>query len=299
MRFGLVTYHGADGDRVGVLLDERVYDAAPALEPLLGERVTMLDLLDRWQESYPLLREYAEAAERTARSQAVHSPQLRAPLPRPRTIFCAFANYADHMQEMGGQPADTALEDPYLFLVPPAAVTAPEEPILLPRGFASVDWEAELAAIIGRPARNVTVEQALSCVAGYTILNDVSARRGARRGANAGRPDFLSSKGRESFKPMGPALIPAEFVPDPQALSVRLWVSGTLQQDSSTAQMIFSTAEQISFASRVVTLQPGDVFATGTPAGVGMPRNLFLKPGDDVTIEIEGLGRLHNPVREG
>jgi 2-keto-4-pentenoate hydratase/2-oxohepta-3-ene-1,7-dioic acid hydratase in catechol pathway len=158
------------------------------------------------------------------------------------------------------------------------------------------DWEGELAAVIGRPARDLSVDEALGCVAGYTIIHDVSIRGGARRGANGGRPDFLASKGRATFKPMGPAIIPARFIPNPQALRLRTWVSGELKQDSSTAQMIFTTAELIAWLSHLAGLVPGDVIATGTPAGVGMPKGTFLKPGDTVTIEIEGIGRLTNPV---
>jgi 2-keto-4-pentenoate hydratase/2-oxohepta-3-ene-1,7-dioic acid hydratase in catechol pathway len=179
------------------------------------------------------------------------------------------------------------------------AVVGPEAPIVVPDGMDATDYEGELAAVIGRAARDLSVEEALSCVAGYTILHDVSIRRGARRGANGGRPDFLASKGRASFKPMGPVLVPARFIPDPQALSLHTWVSGVLKQDSNTSQMIFTTAEQISFVSRLTGVVPGDVFATGTPAGVGMPRNDFLKPGDVVEIEVAGIGRLRNPVVAG
>ncbi|HVC31064.1 MAG TPA: fumarylacetoacetate hydrolase family protein [Steroidobacteraceae bacterium] len=298
MSFGLVTYATDEGERIGVLSGEQIFDAAAALYDRLGERPTMLRVLEDWEATRPLLVRLAANAEagRAAEGIALAQTRLLPPLPRPRDIYCAFANYSDHMKEMGGQPADKTAEDPFLFMVPVTTVIGPEATIQLPAGFDRVDWEAELAAVIGRPARNVSPEQALDYVAGYTMLNDVSARGGARRGANGGRPDFLSSKGRESFKPMGPALVPAQFIPEPQALSVRLWVSGELKQDSNTAQMIFTTAELISFASHVGTLQPGDVFATGTPAGVGMPRGTFLKSGDEVTIEIEGLGRLHNPV---
>jgi 2-keto-4-pentenoate hydratase/2-oxohepta-3-ene-1,7-dioic acid hydratase in catechol pathway len=153
--------------------------------------------------------------------------------------------------------------------------------------------------VVGRAARDLSPEEALDCVAGYTIVNDVSIRRGARRGDNGGRPDFLASKGRAGFKPMGPVLVPAKFIPDPQYLRLRTWVNGALKQDSSTAQMIFTTAEQIAHVSRLTGVVPGDVFATGTPAGVGMPRGDFLKPGDTVEIEIEGIGRLRNPVVAG
>jgi 2-keto-4-pentenoate hydratase/2-oxohepta-3-ene-1,7-dioic acid hydratase in catechol pathway len=200
------------------------------------------------------------------------------------------------MREMGGEPADKAVEDPFLFLTPVTAVCAPGEPIVLPAGATMADWEGELAAVIGLAAHDLSVENALSCVAGYTIVHDVSLRGGARRGSNGGRPDFLASKGRATFKPMGPAIIPARFIPDPQSLALRTTVSGTIKQDYKTAQMIFTTAEMIAHVSRLTGVVPGDVFATGTPAGVGMPRKTFLKSGDVVQIEIEGVGTLTNPV---
>lgn len=299
MSYGLVSYIWDASEHLGVLTGERVYDAAAAFDLRSGEHPSMAAVLENWDAVLPRLAAFARDAEagQVAGGIPVENARLLAPVARPRNIYCAFANYSDHMKEMGGEPADKSVEDPFLFLVPATTVIGPEDPICLPAGFNRVDWEAELAAVIGRPARNLSPEEALGCVAGYTILNDVSARGGARRGTNGGRPDFLSSKGRASFKPMGPALIPAEFIPDPQSLSVRLWVSGELKQNSNTNQMIFTVAELISFASHVGTLQPGDVFATGTPAGVGMPHGTFLKPGDDVRIEIQGLGTLHNPVK--
>lgn len=301
MSFGLVTYLATDGPRVGVLAGERMADAGAALAPLLGPRPHMLAVLEAWDAALPRLAELAEAvaAGKAAATLPAADTRLLAPVPRPVNLYCAFANYVDHMREMGGTPADKTAEDPFVFQTPVTAVTGPGDPIVLPAGMDRIDWEGELAAVIGRPARNLAAADALSCVAGYTIVHDVSVRGGPRRGANGGRPDFLASKGRASFKPMGPALIPAAFIPDPQALRLRTWVSGALKQDSSTAQMIFTTAELIAWVSGVVGVVPGDVFATGTPAGVGMPKGTFLTPGDVVEIEIEGVGRLRNPVVAG
>lgn len=298
MSFGIVTFATADGSRVGVLAGARLADASSVLEPVIGGRATMQAVLDRWDDALPVLTALAkQAAAQSVATLPVSEVRLLAPLARPVNIYCAFANYVDHMLEMGGQPADKSVEDPYLFQVPVTAVTDPNAPIRIPTGGGEgVDWEGELAAVIGRAARDLSVADALSCVAGYSIMHDVSIRRHARRGANGGRPDFLSSKGRATFKPFGPALIPASFIPDPQSLALRTWVSGVLKQDSTTAQMIFSVAEQIALVSRLVGVVPGDVFATGTPAGVGMPKNEFLKPGDTVEIEIERVGRLSNRV---
>lgn len=299
MTFSVVTV-ASDPPKVSVHVEGRVADVASTLAPVMDGAFGMLGVLERWDEALPLLEQLAEAVRHDrVRTLPLEDVRLLAPLGRPVNLYCAFANYVDHMLEMGGTPADKAEEDPFLFQAPVTAVTDPDAPIVIPDGNEAVDYEGELAAVIGRAARDLSVEEALSCVAGYTIVNDVSIRRGARRGASGGRPDFLGSKGRASFKPMGPWIVPASSIPDPQALSLRTWVSGVLKQDSSTAQMIFSTAEQIAHVSRLTGVVPGDVFATGTPAGVGMPRGDFLKPGDTVEIEIERVGRLRNPVVAG
>jgi 2-keto-4-pentenoate hydratase/2-oxohepta-3-ene-1,7-dioic acid hydratase in catechol pathway len=298
MSFGVVTYAGPDGPRVGVLAGEQIADAEPVLAAVMRGRIDMQAVLDAWEAALPRLMWLADdvAAGKVRGTLARAETRLLAPLPRPANIYNAFANYVDHMIEMGGQPADKTQEDPFLFQTPSTAVTDPEAPIILPPGMDRTDWEGELAAIIGQPGRDLSVDEALMFVAGYTIIHDVSIRSSARRGDTGGRPDFIARKGRATFKPMGPALIPAHFIPDPQSLRLRTWVSGELKQDSSTAQMIYSTAEQIAHISRLTGVVPGDLFATGTPAGVGMPKGTFLKHGDVVEIEIEGIGRLRTPV---
>lgn len=298
INFGLVRYRTTDGARMGVLAADRVADASGALRSLVGDTVEMQGVLEQWDAVLPPLSTLAaQAAAQTVATLPVGEVRLLAPLARPVNLYCAFANYVDHMLEMGGQPADKSVEDPYIFQVPVTAISDPDAPIRIPTGNGEgVDWEGELAAVIGRAAHNLTVEDALSCIAGYSILHDVSIRVNARRGANGGRPDFLSSKGRASFKPFGPCIVPAALVPDPQALRLRTWVADVLKQDSTTAQMIFTVAEQISLVSRLVGVVPGDVFATGTPAGVGMPTGTYLVPGQTVRIEIERVGVLSNPV---
>ncbi|MHB8577095.1 MAG: fumarylacetoacetate hydrolase family protein, partial [Dehalococcoidia bacterium] len=225
MSFGVVTFLAAEGPHIGVLVGDHVRDATPALAPLLGDRFGMLELLEQWDQALPALRRVAETEGGTWQVPLART-HLLAPLPRPVNLYCAFANYMDHMREMGGTPADKTVEDPFLFLVPGTAVTAPGSEIVVPVGpegrlVEQLDWEGELAAVIGRQGRNLSPERALEYVAGYTIVHDVSIRGGARRGANGGRPDFLASKGRATFKPMGPAIVPAEFVGDPQALRLQ------------------------------------------------------------------------------
>ncbi len=202
MTFGIIRYEGEEGPRLGVQADGVVADAVGALAPLLGGTPSMQAVLDWWDEALPLLERLADdVLSGRVHGEPVTSVRLLSPLPRPVNLFCAFANYTDHMREMGGEPADKSVEDPFLFMVPVTAVTDPGAPIILPPGMDRTDWEGELAAVIGRDGRDLGPDQALSCVAGYTIVHDVSIRGGARRGANGGRPDFVASKGRSGFKP--------------------------------------------------------------------------------------------------
>jgi 2-keto-4-pentenoate hydratase/2-oxohepta-3-ene-1,7-dioic acid hydratase in catechol pathway len=231
---------------------------------------------------------------------------LHAPLLYPGAIYCAGANYADHVAEMARAQNLPLPQDPralglkpWFFMKPPrACVVGPLSRVARPRGSQKLDWEAELVAVIGGPARNVPVEKALDYVAGYTIADDLSARDHSRRSAlPPGNPfhfDWTAHKGFEGSCPLGPWITPAAEVPDPQRLAIRLWVNGALKQDSNTSRMIFSTAEQVAHLSSIATLHPGDLILTGTPAGVGAGRNEFLQPGDRVEIEIEGLGRLEH-----
>jgi 2-keto-4-pentenoate hydratase/2-oxohepta-3-ene-1,7-dioic acid hydratase in catechol pathway len=230
---------------------------------------------------------------------------LHAPLLYPGTIYCAGANYADHVAEMARAQNLPLPQDPralglkpWFFIKPRTCVVGPRSRIARPRGSQKLDWEAELAAVIGRPARNVPAEKALDYVAGYTIADDLSARDLSRRNAlPPGNPfhfDWTAHKGFEGSCPLGPWITLAAEVPHPQRLAIRLWVNGALKQDSNTSRMIFSTAEQVSHLSSITTLHPGDLILTGTPAGVGAGRNEFLQPGDRVEIEIEGLGRLEH-----
>jgi len=203
---------------------------------------------------------------------------------------CVGLNYRDHADE-----GDAVLpEAPLLFAKWPNALIGPGESIVIPPETSQVDWEAELGVVIGSPARRVSADDALDVVAGYLCLNDVSARD-----LQFGDGQWTRGKSPDTFCPVGPRLVPASEIPDPQRLAIRSLVNGQVMQDSSTAQMVFSVAEIVAHASRTVTLEPGDLIATGTPAGVGAFRDppVWLQPGDEVTIEIEGVGTLTNPVR--
>ncbi len=212
------------------------------------------------------------------------------PLFRPRNVLCIGLNYKDHAAE-GGVPLP---EKPVVFAKLTGCITGPGEPIVLPADTKEVDYEAELAVVIGRKCRGVSTADALDYVAGYTCLNDVSARDFQR-----GDGQWVRAKSQDTFGPMGPYLVTGEDIPDPQTLPIRSLVNGNILQNSNTDKMIFGVRELIAFISRGITLEPGDVISTGTPHGVGFARKppIFLKAGDEVVVEIEGIGRLSNPVK--
>ena len=214
-----------------------------------------------------------------------------APVPRPGKLICIGLNYRDHAAE-----SKMAIpEKPVVFSKFSSAVIAPGEPVVLPRQSKQVDYEAELAVVIGRHARNVPATRAYDYVLGYTALNDVSAR------------DFQFADGQwqrgkscDTFAPMGQSIVTTDAIPDPHKLAIKLKLNGETMQDSNTDQMIFGVPRLIEFLSETITLEPGDVIATGTPAGVGFARNpaVFLKPGDEMEVLIEGMGGLGTPVIE-
>jgi 2-keto-4-pentenoate hydratase/2-oxohepta-3-ene-1,7-dioic acid hydratase in catechol pathway len=211
------------------------------------------------------------------------------PIERPQKIICVGLNYRDHAEEQGVELP----ERPLLFAKWPNTLIGPGEEIVLPAISQKVDYEAELAVVIGETARGVSVESALEVVAGYICANDVSGRD-----LQFSDGQWVRGKSLDTFCPVGPTLVPAAEVPDPQALGIRAILNGEVMQDSTTANMVFGVAEVVSFTSQAITLEPGDLILTGTPAGVGVFREpqRLLQAGDEITIEIDGLGALTNPV---
>jgi 2-keto-4-pentenoate hydratase/2-oxohepta-3-ene-1,7-dioic acid hydratase in catechol pathway len=209
----------------------------------------------------------------------------------PSKIICVGLNYRDHAEEQGIELPKA----PLLFAKWPNTLIGDGEPIMLPAEAQEVDYEAELGVVIGTRARHVDEARALDSVAGYICVNDVSARD-----LQFADGQWTRGKSPDTVCPVGPRLVPREEIDDPQALAVRCTVNGTKLQDSSTANMIFSVAEIIAYISRTITLEPGDLIATGTPAGVGVFRDpkVLLQDGDEVSVEVEGLGTLTNPVRK-
>ena len=231
----------------------------------------------------------------TATGESAHIARLLAPI-APVNIFCIGLNYRAHAVETGAKIPDS----PVVFMKPTTAVTDPGAAILLPAACEhgpEVDYEAELAVVIGRTARDVPAERALDHVLGYTCACDVSARRWQKHG---GGGQWIRGKGFDRFCPLGPVLVTADEIPDPQRLDLRCVLNGETMQTGNTADMIFSVAELIAFLSRDTTLLPGTLILTGTPPGVGFARRppVFLAAGDRVRVEIDGIGALENPVAD-
>ena len=216
-----------------------------------------------------------------------------APLLYPGKILCAGANYFDHLAEMGMPGAKKDDQRLFFFMKPPRnAVVGEGATVHMPIGTKAFDWEIELAVVIGTSARNVSVETAMSHVAAYTVGIDFSARDHNRAPETFYKLDWVAGKANDTCCPLGPGLVPANAIANPQDIGLKLWVNGELKQNGRSTDMIFSIAEQIATASRIMTLDPGDVLLTGTPAGVGVPKQTFLSVGDMVDAEIEGIGRL-------
>jgi len=269
------------------------------LGALLGETLAELDeadlptTLDELISAGPQVWERAGQFLKTGQCRHVSAESLHllAPLARPGKVIGIGLNYMDHCREQN-VPVPSS---PLVFAKFTTAVTGPGEPISWdPELTQQVDFEAELGVVIGRRARNVPKEEALSYVFGYTALNDVSARD-----LQFSDRQWVRAKSLDSFCPIGPLVVSADEIPNPQALAIRCRLNGELMQDSCTSEMIFGVAELIAFLSRAFTLEPGDLIATGTPNGVGVFRDpkVFLKDGDRVEVEIEKIGVLSNPVR--
>jgi 2-keto-4-pentenoate hydratase/2-oxohepta-3-ene-1,7-dioic acid hydratase in catechol pathway len=303
--YKLAAYRTNDGPRAGLVIGEEVFDTAK----LTGKAAyaTVAGILADWKTASGALKTAAAgAAKSRAKPLPLAKAKLLAPL-QPLTIFCAGANYADHAAAMARkqgmpEPADPHEQGlkPWHFIKAAGTITAPGAAIKASDYSKELDWEIELAAVIGRPCKDVPIEKALAYVAGYTAANDLSARdRGRRPGIESTsffKMDWSKHKSFDGSCPIGPWITPASDIDDPQHLDLKLWVNGALKQDSNTSKMLFSLAEQIAQLSINMTLHPGDMILTGTPAGTGAESGEFLKAGDVVKVWIEGVGEFSNRI---
>lgn len=308
----LVTYTFEGEMRIGALLDDnKVVDLNRAYQALLQQQgdprpeamaaaivpSNMLEFLQGGERSLEAAREAIAFVQKEPASKLkaegilrdLTSVKLEAPIPRPSKITNLGLNYRDHAAETGQEVPKV----PLLFGAYPSAVIGPGDAIIIPMGSEEPDYEAELGVVIGKRGKHISPEKAMEYIAGYLIVNDVSARDWQRRTSQ-----FLIGKTPDTFKPMGPYLVTKDEIPNPHNLTIKLWVNDELRQNSNTGQQVFKIWDVIAYISNIWTLEPGDVISTGTPAGVGQARKppVFLKPGDRVRIEISGLGVLENPV---
>ena len=292
----LVSYRRQDHSdgswRAGVEDDGRVVDVAALWHDGVHEATTRQLLAARpatVRNNFTQAREALDAGPDAPGVYQAASVELGPPVPDPDKIICIGVNYADHASEAGL----ARTEVPLFFAKFRNSLTGPTSPILLPRVSSQIDYEGELAVIIGTSCKEVSEQEALQYVAGYSIMNDVSARD-----LQMQTSQYMAGKALDTFAPMGPGMVLASDIPNPQTLQLTTRVNGQVVQHASTASMNFSVAAIISFLSSLMTLEPGDIIATGTPSGVGFKRTppLFLREGDVTEVEIEGIGHLRNSV---
>jgi 2-keto-4-pentenoate hydratase/2-oxohepta-3-ene-1,7-dioic acid hydratase in catechol pathway len=331
--FKLGTFERNGRTFVGIVLkDSLVVDFAEASAALktppakVAAPNDMKDLIARYDSGLrgrigEIIQPYSQTVDvRPAYLHDLKAMRTLPPIMYPMTMLNVAVNYRAHAAEMAGTltpsgaapgsalPGTTSAPgiwmraqndtrwNPYMFMKSPAAVIASGEAIRLPAGRDQIDWECELGVVIGRTADHVPISQASDYIFGYTLENDVSDRGG--RGDTRHGSDWVIGKSHDTFAPLGPFIVPKEFVPNPQSLNVKFMLNGQLMQDANTSLMIHSVAEQVSYGSHIMTLRPGDVIATGSPAGVGSARKppIFFKPGDVSVCTYEGIGTLTNPV---
>ncbi len=297
----LITYSRDDDISCGVLTDKGIVNIA-SVWPGPNPPATIKNLLERPADQ---LKQLASLAASTDIFTPLDSVKLLAPIPQPGKLLALAGNYAEHIKEAGLKLGLSDSPDkkivPRPFLMPATAVTGHNEIIPWPACSEQVDYEIELAVVIGKTAKNISPGSALDYVAGYCIANDISARSVTFKKNRTDRPwdkfyDWLNGKWSDGFCPLGPYLLTADEIDDPQNLDMQLTVNGHIRQKANTSQMIFPVADIVSFLSHLMTLQPGDIIATGTPSGVAMATGDFLKPGDSIECKIQKLGTLKNTL---
>lgn len=290
----LATYVAEAEPTYGLVIDDTVIELAPevnAVAGLGGKVATLVDFLGTGERGMAVAKHIASSPGRAAHSaQRIGNVHLMAPVLRPTKMLYVGQNYPDHIAEA---PSEVRSKYPRIFAKFSTNIIGSGEPIILPTLSDKVDFEAELAVVIGRRARNVLPADAIQYAAGLTIANDITARD-----MQFDEQQLTLGKNFRTFAPLGPVLVTLDELPDPPNLAIKCWVNGQLMQSSNTGRLIARIPELISFLSTIMDLEPGDVISTGTPSGVGYFRNpqSFLKHGDIVRVEIDGIGTLENPV---
>ena len=316
----LATYSVGGQESIGAVVadDALIVDLAAADSALAQSEnreihpffTDMLTLLEAGAEGRSAAQQAVADAEKRlngepdgATSFSVNDVKLNAPMPNPRKLFCLAGNYQDHIEESGTTKMQIQdKETPRVFMKPPTStVIGPGDQILIPPIARGVDWEGELAVVMGREAKGVQAEDALDYVAGYTVMNDVSERMLQIKKRTDSRPrdewfDWLNGKWLDTFAPQGPWIVTSDEITDPHTLDISTYVNGDRKQHNNTGQMLYPVDKIIEYISAIITLEPGDLISTGTISGVGDTTGTYMQPGDKVEIEISGIGRLVNTV---
>ena len=298
--YALASYSAGGATRSAFVLGDALHDLAviadgAAISDRLAGRIGSVDALVRdWEGVKDELAALIDSVRGTALEPVAAVPL--APF-LPHRLFGAASNYIEHAEEMATKLAAKADSEPYIFLKTVDSVIGPDDTVFIPPESKKVDWEVELGVVIGRAGRRISVDKAHEHIAGYVIVNDVSARDRTRRTDFPFSHDWFRGKSFDSFTPMGPWFVPRDCIGDPHDLRLTLSVNDEMMQDGNSGEMIFNSYEQMAYLSSMLMLKPGDVIATGTPAGVGMGRGIFLKDGDRMVATVAGLGTLANPVR--
>ncbi|MCP5098648.1 MAG: fumarylacetoacetate hydrolase family protein [Chloroflexi bacterium] len=290
----LVTYQLDDAPRLGAIVDQKIIDLATAYQAVSQSKTdpfpsTMIALLEEGDQGLEKVKAALAAGAETAVSHPLNTITYLPPVLKPEKVIALGRNYAAHAKEGGAEPP----KFPMLFHKTATSLNGHNHPVIIPPITDRVDYEGELAIIIGKRCKNVSEVDALNYVGGYTVANDVSARDWQRRTSQ-----FTAGKMLDTFGPLGPALITPDEIPDIQNLRIQTRLNSNTMQDGHTSMMIFSVAFTISYISQISTLEVGDVILTGTPEGVGFARTppVYMQPGDEVTVEIERIGILSNQI---
>lgn len=315
-KLGMFEQNGRQFVGVVVQNDTQVIDLSRAN---IGAPGTLKQLIAGWNPA--IAGQVASLAAKPSSAIAITQVKTLPPIADPSAMLNAAVNYSEHGVEMTGQATVAASAEkidekvargiptywtrkpgdlrhnPYFFMKAPVSITGNGDPIILPKGRTQIDWECELNIVIGKTAKYVKAENAAEYIFGYTLDNDVSDRGGRADGRHGS--DWVLGKSHDTFFPMGPYIVPRQFVPNPQKLPIKFSLSGKLMQDSNTDRMTHTVFELVEFASHLMTLRPGDLISSGSPAGVGTARGtpIYFKDGDTSTCTIEGIGTLENPVR--
>ncbi|GGO65541.1 fumarylacetoacetate hydrolase family protein [Bowmanella pacifica] len=306
-KFALATYQTQGHERTAMQIQGKFFDLESCFEAVHPAQhskprwvFSSTDAICQWEQTSAELQDLAEQVillvEQGKLAPLAEDLQLLAPF-RPTTIFGTASNYHEHAAEMNTILAAKPDSSPYVFMKATTSVTATQTDVILPPETQQLDWEVELGVVIGKAARRVKAADALNYIAGYTVVNDISARDLNRRSDYPFKHDWFRGKSWDTFCPMGPVFVPKQTIADPHQIKLSLFLNGKQMQDGNTSELIWNVFEQIEYLSSILTLRPGDLIMTGTPAGVGKGIGLYLKPGDVLEASAEGVGSIKNTVR--